>query len=170
MDDLILWQRGSTRIRELLLTLQAKDGMILSRLLDRYRKAKEALVAVTAVIDAASLCRECAGQCCLNGKYRISVLDLLGCVSENTSVTPDFTSKPGCPYGTLNGCTFAVPMRPADCVIFICDTIDRRLKPQERLILATQEQILRDCVLEATQLTGEPMGTPLLIWAEKILS
>jgi hypothetical protein len=51
--------------------------------------------------------------------------------------------------------------------LFICDAIDQKLSPQARLILAAQEQLLRECIRKASGLTGEQMGTPLLLWAGK---
>ena len=56
-------------------------------------------------------------------------------------------------------------IRPADCVLFICDVLEQKLSPQSRLLLAEQEQILRECIFTASLLTGEPLGKPLLLWA-----
>jgi hypothetical protein len=57
-------------------------------------------------------------------------------------------------------------MRPADCVLFICDLLDSKLSPQARLLLVEQEQALRQCIFTASLLAGEPLGEPLLLWAE----
>lgn len=167
MDDQQLWDAGTVRLKELLAALPAAFGPTLTPLLNRYRKAKEALAAVGAAVDATSVCRQCAGQCCLNGKYRINVLDTLSRIAAHIPTSTAFIQKPLCPYGSDAGCSMEPGARPADCVSFICDAIDQKLSPQARLILSEQEQVLRDCIIEASLLTGEQMGTPLLLWAGK---
>ncbi|MBW4057069.1 MAG: hypothetical protein HIU83_17085 [Proteobacteria bacterium] len=155
------------RLEGLLSDLSAGTRFALTQQLTRYRKAKEALAAVVENIAAASLCRECGGQCCLNGKYRVNVFDALAHVTIQIPVTADFFQKPLCPYGAAAGCTMEPGMRPADCILFLCDGIDQKLSLQDRLILAEQEQDVRECIQEASSLMGESLGTPLLLWAEK---
>jgi len=167
VDDRQLWHLGTMRLKELLTVLPAGAGLALTQLLQRYRKAKEALAAVVAEVDAVSVCRECGGQCCLNGKYRINVLDTLARTAAQIPTAADFFQKPVCPFGTDVGCTMEPGLRPADCVSFICDAIDQKLSPQARSILAAQEQELQECIQLASTLAGENLGTPLLLWAEK---
>lgn len=167
MDDQQLWHLGTMRIKRHLADLPVGVGVTLTNLLARYRQSKEALAAVIEEVDAASVCCECSGQCCLNGKYRINILDVMARIAEQISTSADFSQKPVCPYGTETGCTMEPGLRPADCVLFVCDAIDQKLSPQGRMALAGQEQVLRECILEASILNGEPMGTPLLLWAGK---
>jgi hypothetical protein len=167
VDDQQLWNLGSVRLKGLLADLSVGTMLALTQLLTRYRKAKDALAAVVAEVGAACVCRECGGQCCPNGKYRINVLDTLARIAAEIPTSADFSRKPVCPYGTDDGCAMEPGLRPADCVLFICDSIDQKLSPQARLLLAAQEQLLRECLHDASLLTGEQMGTPLLLWAEK---
>ena len=162
-----MWNLGNVRLKCLISDLSAAAVPTLTQLLARYREAKEALAAVVAEVDAAHVCRECAGQCCLNGKYRINVFDALASIAAQTPTSADFYQKPLCPYGTDAGCTMEPGLRPADCVLFICDAIDRKLSPQSRLELTAAEQELRGCIRKASCLTGEQLETPLLLWAAK---
>ncbi len=164
-DDQQIWHSGNDLLKALLVGLPADALLSLTPLLNRYSQTKEALAAGVAGVDAASVCRECKGQCCQNGKYRINVLDTLACVAAHFPLSADFTQKPVCPYGSDAGCSLQPGLRPADCVLFVCDAIDRRLAPQMHVILAELEQQLRECIHDASYLTGEPMGTPLLLWA-----
>lgn len=166
MDDRQLWDFGAVRLKGMLADLPAGTVLAMTQLLASYRKAKEALAAVGADVDAASICCKCGGQCCLNGKYRVNVFDALARIAIDIPTSADFSQKPVCPYGTDAGCTMEPGLRPADCVLFICDEIDQKLSPHDRLILAVQEQALRECLHEASVLTGEHLGTPLLLWAE----
>ena len=165
MNDQQLWNLGTVRLKCLLAELSAGTMLELTQLLVRYRKAKETLAAVVAGVDAEYLCRECAGQCCRNGKYRINVFDALARISAEIPTAADFSQKPLCPYGTDTGCSMEPGLRPADCVLFICDAIDRKLSQQSRLELAAKEQDLRECIRTASCLADEQLGTPLLLWA-----
>jgi hypothetical protein len=167
VDDRRLWDLGTERLKGLLAGLPATSGLTLTKLLARYRQSKEALAATVAEVDAASVCRECQGQCCLNGKYRINVFDTLASLAAQATTSVEFTQKPVCPYGTDTGCTMEPGLRPADCVLFICEAVDQKLSPQARSNFAVQERVLRECLLEASCLTGEELRTPLLLWAEK---
>lgn len=167
MNDQQLWNLGIARLECLLKDLSDDRMQALTELLDRYRKAKEAYAAVVAGVGAAYVCRQCAGQCCLNGKYRVNVLDALVGISAKIPAVTDFLQKPLCPYGTDAGCTMGPGLRPADCILFVCDAIDRELTQQSRLVLAAEERALRECIRMASSLTGEQLQSPLLLWAEK---
>lgn len=167
MDDQQLWYIGIERLERLLTGLPVETGLKMTRQMSRYRQAKEALAAAVSEADAAFVCRECRGQCCLNGKYRLNVFDAMSCLVAQIPISTNFSQKPLCPYGTHAGCTMEPGLRPADCVLFICDAIDRKLSPQARSNLFAQEQVLRECIQAASGLTGEQLGTPLLLWAEK---
>lgn len=167
MDDVQLWKRGVMHLEDLAANLSVETGQQLTVLLARYRRVKETSAAAVAEVDAASICCDCKGQCCLNGKYRMSALDVLARMAAEIPTAADFSRKPVCPYGTGAGCLMEPGLRPADCVLFICDAIDRKLTPQGRLLLAEQEQIMRQCIHDVSCLTGEELGTPLLLWAAK---
>ncbi len=165
MDDRQLWDSGAVRLKGLLADLPGEDGLKLTRLLTRYRKTKEAIAAVVEEVGAAFVCLECAGQCCLNGKYRINGFDAMAHVKAGMTLPANFNQKPLCPYGTVAGCSMEPGLRPADCILFICDAIDGKLPPQDRSLLTAHEQDLRECIRKASRLTGEQLGTPLLLWA-----
>jgi hypothetical protein len=167
VNDQQLWNLGTARLECLLTKFTADEMLTLTQLLARYQKAKEAFAEVVAEVDAAYACRECSGQCCQNGKYRITVFDALARIAAAIPTTADFSQKPLCPYGTDAGCAMEPGLRPADCVVFICEDIDRKLSRQSRLHLAAEEQNLRECIRTASRLAGEQLGTPLLLWAAK---
>jgi hypothetical protein len=171
LDDQQLWHFGAMRLKGLYAAISADSvaELKLFQLLNRYQTAKEAIASLVAHVDSAAVCLECRGQCCLNGKYRISVFDLLARLAAQIPTPADFARKPLCPYGADDGCIMAPGLRPADCVLFICDSIDRKLTAGARILLAEQEQSLREALLEASRLTGERMGSPLLLWAENAM-
>ena len=167
MNDQQLWNLGAERLKKLLAEPSLDIAQPLTKLLVVYRKSKENIAAIITDVEAATVCRECAGQCCMNGKYRMNVLDLLARTAERIQTIVNFSQKPLCPFGAEKGCTMEPGLRPADCIMFICDEIDLRLSPLARSSVAVQEQHLRECIIEASRLTGEQMGMPLLLWADK---
>ncbi|MDD2897787.1 MAG: hypothetical protein PHI31_03625 [Desulfuromonadaceae bacterium] len=166
VDDQQAWDLGRIHISNLLSDCPAEVRLKLMPLLTRYREIKEELSGIVAEVDSASVCRECQGQCCLNGKYRINVLDAITYITSAVQTAANFSQKPLCPYGGEAGCAMEPGLRPADCVLFICDRLDLMLMPRARAKIASEEQNLRKCIDEASRLTGEKVGTPLLLWAE----
>jgi hypothetical protein len=166
VDDQQSWNLGTVRLRGLLEDLHSDNREMVMLLLATYRQTKESLVSLVAGIGSATVCQECGGQCCQNGKYRITVLDYLACLADEINFAADFTQKPLCPYGTNTGCTLEPGFRPADCVLFICDTLEKKLSAQARLLFAVQEKLLRECIRDASRVVGLNAGTPLLIWAD----
>lgn len=168
MDDLSIWSVGIVKIEKLLLALNDKSKTELSKLLFSYQQTKEAIAAESAKGFTAYTCSECAGKCCMNGKYRVNVLDLLTLILNDKTVIVNFMQKPLCPYGSQTGCYMQPAFRPADCILFFCDSIENKLSSDSRKILNNLEQMLREVIYQASHLTGESMGTPLLLWAEKV--
>lgn len=166
MDDQQLWHSGMARLGELLAALPQETQRMVSLLLDEYGQLKEAIARITSEVDAAALCRQCAGQCCMNGKYRFNVLDACSCVAAGISVAASFAQKPLCPYGADTGCLLEARYRPLDCILFVCDDIDQALTSHARQHLDVEEQRLRSCLAELAQLLGEPLATPLLLWEQ----
>jgi hypothetical protein len=165
MNDQEAWQRGVRFVEEIHGRLPRHTLEQLEGLLESYRRHKGEMLALTAGSDA--LCRDCGGQCCLNGKYRFSGLDLLALLDQQVQLpSPDFAQKPLCPYGDAGGCSMEPAFRPLDCVQFICGAVERVLDERAASALALLEQELRRSVQQAEALLEQPLGRPLLLLAE----
>jgi hypothetical protein len=165
MNDQEAWQRGVRFMETIHGRLSRHARQQLGELLDSYRRLKGEMLTLTA--GSSALCRDCGGQCCLNGKYRFSGLDLLALLDQQAPLpVPDFVQKPLCPYGDAGGCGMEPPFRPLDCVLFICGGIEELLSGTAANALALLERELRRCVRQAETLLGQPLGRPLLLLAE----
>ncbi|MDR3579165.1 MAG: hypothetical protein P4L44_04275 [Oryzomonas sp.] len=165
MNDQEAWQRGVRFMEKIHGRLPRHARRQLGELLDSYRRHKGDMLTLTAGSDA--VCRDCGGQCCLNGKYRFNGLDLLALFDQQAPLpVPDFAQKPLCPYGDACGCGMEPPFRPLDCVLFICGAIEELLSETAANALALLEQELRRCVQQAETLLEQPLGRPLLLMAE----
>jgi len=167
VNDQQIWNLGLLSVEKLVAELSSGGRLQLQELLAVYRREKEQMAAVIHRIDSVKICGDCAGQCCLNGKYRMNVLDAVSHSVAGTKLTADFAQKPLCPYGTERGCLMEPGLRPADCMQFICDLIDGLLSDAERSVLLAREKSLRDCLQSVSKLLGVTADTPLLFWAEK---
>ena len=167
MNDQQLWQHGLQLLRTLLNDMPHDRKKQLSELLCGYRGVKESQAAIIMAIDSKTACSDCEGQCCMNGKYRMNVLDALSVIAAGKSLLPAFLQKPACPYGDELGCKLEPGFRPADCILFVCDILDMRLSDDNRNDLNMHESALKDCLQKASRLLGMTLNTPLLLWAAK---
>jgi hypothetical protein len=127
-------------------------------------KLKEELFALSSATESARICRECGGRCCLNGKYHVSVLDLLAYRSVGVApVVPDFGLAPRCPYGGPEGCLMPPRFRSMTCLIFNCDLIEDRMEQNSRKRFSACERELRDAVAMADGILTWRAGRALLL-------
>lgn len=167
MNDQEAWEWGVRLMEDLHGRLSHHPRQQFGELLDRYRLHKEEMLALILEIGSEGICRDCGGQCCLNGKYRFSGLDLLALLDGQKPLpVPDFARKPSCPYGDAGGCGMEPSLRPLDCVLFICETIAGRLEDTAINALALLERELRGSVKQAEALLERALGQPLLLLAE----
>ena len=166
MNDYEAWERGVGLMEGLRDRLPHNLRGQLRELLASYRRHKGEVLTLTLTAGSGSICRDCGGQCCLNGKYRVSGLGLLALLDRQEPVpTPDFVRKPFCPYGDADGCRMEPSLRPLDCVLFICTAVEGRLGDEVAKALTYLEQELRHSVKQAEALLEESLSRPLLLLA-----
>lgn len=165
MNDHQIWELGLQQVVSLYDSLSPPIRQQMAALLERYRREKEQLAAIVAQANAKSICRDCLGQCCMNGKFRLNTCDALVLSLEQLPLRPDFLQKPLCPYGGVQGCLLSPPFRPLDCILFICDQIEGRLSEADRSELLSGEVRLREYLQQASRLAGSPLAGPMLLWS-----
>jgi hypothetical protein len=165
VNDQQLLEQGLSQVFRLFAACAPAKQRQIAELLLQYRREKESMASFASAADSASICRECAGQCCMNGKFRLNVCDALALNVEQVLVRSDFNQKPVCPYGTDQGCCLSPEFRPMDCVLFICDEIEQRLTETTRFELIAGEERIRECLQEVSRLAGIQLSVPLLLWA-----
>lgn len=169
MQDQVLWQEGTIKIEAILSCLADETTCHLAGLLHTYQEEKKAIAAVVDQVDAGMICSRCGGICCDNGKYRISTLDMIAFrFITGGFPSANFDQRPVCPYGTATGCLLEPHLRPADCVLFICDQIHDILEEASNGTLTAQEQALRTTISTIENLLRTSLGQPFLLWAGKL--
>lgn len=167
MDDQLL-QHGLGYVDQLLGGLEPEVRVQLQRIVQDCFLQKNQYAAVVGAVGASALCRTCRGQCCMNGKYRLTLFDALMFRLHDQPLRADFTHKPLCPFGTSSGCLMEPAFRPLDCILFICETVDDVLSEDQRAALAVLEERLRHGRLYVEKLLQQSLATPVLLWAEKL--
>lgn len=105
--------------------------------------AKEALHGIAEGVDVAAICAACGGECCLSGKFHVTVVDILVYLAEGRELfTPRF-GQGRCPYLGAQGCLMAPPYRPFNCVTFNCERVESLLEPQAKDRSVSLERELR---------------------------
>ncbi len=84
MDDQRKWNRAVKAADSAYEGLDPGTRAELDTVIGQIMRLKEDLLEQTLAAGGASICRACAGQCCLNGKYHVSVLDLLAYRRDET--------------------------------------------------------------------------------------
>lgn len=167
MDDQRTWAQAvdttSNYYEKLPTTIRAE----LDAAINEIMRLKEQLSVLTLSAGSAHICRTCGGMCCLNGKYHVSILDLLAYRKTSVEpVVPDFTVHPHCPYSGSSGCLMPPRFRPMTCVVFNCELIENQMKPGQCETLYNCEKQLRDSIRQACRITGRRLDRTLLLSGE----
>jgi hypothetical protein len=165
VNDQAAWEQSVTTVSTEYFGLPAGIRAELDGLLEEIMQLKEKLVDLVTSAGSSTICRSCNGECCLLGKYHVSVLDIMAYRKTGTEpVVPDFSTGPACPYSNVFGCLMPPRYRPVTCVIFNCPSIDDRLTPTDRDSLYKYEYRLRDTVARAGRIYEIRTDRPLLLY------
>lgn len=164
MNDQMLWEQAMATASEWYFGLPHAIRAELDGLLDEVMQLKQLLVEQVTASGSAAVCRECGGECCLLGRYHVSVLDILAYRKAGLEpVVPDFNADPACPYSDASGCLMPPGFRPVTCVIFNCQLIEDRLTAVQRTALHEYEGRLRATVARAGRIHDIRTDRPLLL-------
>lgn len=164
MNDQAAWEQAVTGAGEWYSNLPDAVRSELDGLLEEIMQLKELLVEQVTSSGSSAVCRDCGGECCLLGRYHVSVLDILAYRKTGLEpVRPDFSSSPSCPYSDASGCLMPPRYRPVTCVIFNCQLIEDRLSAAELDSLYEHERRLRVAVARAGRMHDSRIDRPLLL-------
>ena len=164
VNDQAAWEQAVATASEWYASLTSATRAELDGLLEEVMQLKERLVEQVTSLGSAATCRTCGGECCLLGKYHVSVLDVLAYHKTGVEpVIPVFSAGAACPYSDASGCLMPARYRPVTCVIFNCQLLEDRLTTVGRETLHGYEMRLRDTVKRAGHTSGTRLDRPLLL-------
>jgi hypothetical protein len=164
VNDQAVWEQAVTTAGNWYFGLPPDIRAALDGLLEKIIEFKQKLVELVAASGSSAICRTCGGECCLLGRYHVTVLDILAYRKAGVEpVVPDFNASPACPYSDASGCLMAPRYRPVTCVIFNCQMLEDRLTTSERRTLHEYEGRLRATVARAGRIHDIRTDRPLLL-------
>jgi len=164
VNDQAAWEQAVATAGEWYFGLPPGIRAELDGLLDEIMQFKQKLVELVTSSGSSAICRTCGGECCLLGRYHVSVLDILAYRKAGVEpVVPDFTASPACPYSDACGCLMPPRYRPVTCVLFNCQMVEDRLTATERHSLHEYEGRLRATVARAGRIHDIRIDRPLLL-------
>jgi hypothetical protein len=164
VNDQAAWEQAVTAASKWYSNLPAAVRSELDGLLEEIMQLKEQLVGQVISSGSSAVCRDCGGECCLLGRYHVSVLDILAYRKTGLEpVRPDFSNSPACPYSDASGCLMPPRYRPVTCVIFNCQQIENQLSATELDSLHEHERRLRFTVGRAGRMHDTRTDRPLLL-------
>ncbi|NVN90894.1 MAG: hypothetical protein HXX11_09845 [Desulfuromonadales bacterium] len=164
MDDQTIWNRVVATADASYDRLSATARSRLDEHLSRIMQLKQDLYECSQAAGSSQICRECGGTCCLNGKFHVSVLDLLVYRSARVEpVVPHFENSPLCPYGGTAGCLMPPRFRSMTCLVFNCELVENRMDDREKERFAAGEHALRKAILGAEELLEYRAGRAVLL-------
>jgi hypothetical protein len=164
VNDQDRWERACAAATATYDALPPGDRTKLDGLIGEIMQIKGKLVEVVTAAGSSAVCRDCGGQCCLLGRYHVSILDLLAYRKTGAEpVVPAFAAAPACPYSDSSGCLMPPVYRPVTCVIFNCQLVEDLLPAADRECLQRCESRLRAAVSEAGSICGLRLERPLLL-------
>lgn len=164
MNDTHSWAHAVEAARKKYERLPAETKSGLNEIIDQIMRLKDELLGLTLAKGGAGVCSSCGGICCNNGKYHLSVLDLMAFFYISAEIpVPDFELVPFCPYGNSDGCLMPPRLRPVTCIIFNCEPVDALLENNQRIRSHELEKQIRNEIICAEKLLGFRAGRPLLL-------
>jgi hypothetical protein len=164
VNDQAVWEQAVTAASEWYRELPSPVRAELDDLLEEIMQLKQKLVGQVTSSGSTIICRTCGGECCLMGRYHVSILDILAYRKTGVEpVLPDFSAGPACPYSDASGCTMSPGYRPVTCVIFNCQLIVDRLSAAALDSLHEHKRKLRDTVARAGRIHYIRIDRPLLL-------
>jgi hypothetical protein len=164
--DSALWAATLARTRRELAELPAGEHGWLAAQVARIGARQTELDGLFREIDGPALCADCLGGCC-QARHHVTLTNLLGCLlAGQEPPAPDFA--PGCPMLGAQGCRLPAAHRPFNCVIFLCDEVDRHLTQAQRDRFATIEAELRRSYHEVAERCPGASLRGLLIAAARV--
>ncbi len=168
MTDSELWYLAVAEIRQEVESLDPIQFVRVKAGAAAIAAAKRALFAVAEKVDSAAVCAACKGECCLAGKYHVTLLDIITMLADDQKLPePDFGAG-HCPYLGEQGCLMPAAYRPYNCLIFHCERVEGLLEPLALQELFDRERDLRNLYQQFEVLYGRRLWVGLMHVAESV--
>ena len=167
MTDRETWNLAVAAVAAEFALLLPSRKALLAELTESAKTCKKELHAVAEGVSVANICAACGGECCMTGKYHVTVVDLLVYLVEGKELFEPRFEQERCPFLGERGCLMEPACRPFNCVTFNCERVELLLEPQDMERLVRLEQALRALYGRFEELFGNRFMGGLLMNCER---
>ena len=161
------WQRGVETVTDAFLALDRARHRQLEEKTAGLVDCKSSMQALLERVDAAGICRRCAGECCAAGKYHFTAADLLVYLVNDEPLFAPLFDNGLCPFLGSGGCLMPAGYRPFNCITFNCEAVEDLLLEEELARFYELERVLRRLYGEiGSLLPGRTFSSALLSLSE----
>jgi hypothetical protein len=140
--DSRLWLQTLARARHELAELSTAQREWLSAQVARIGVLQVELDRLFHAIDGPAICTDCLGGCCSLAKHHLTLTNVLAYLLDGEDPPQPDYSLP-CPMLGDQGCRLPAARRPFNCIIFLCEAVDRQLSSEHRDAFTRVEAELR---------------------------
>lgn len=158
-----IWHHALQKVSDEYKTVPEEIKSRLHLLATETKTLKERHQEIVSRSSIQSLCAECMGECCKFGKNHFSVVDALIHISSEQPLPEYLAASPVCPFHHGKGCVMSAPFRPLNCIIFICELVEKSLPTDMLTELLPIETRLREIFQEFEVILGNRFLNGLLI-------
>ena len=94
------------------------------------REARRELHSLAQDMGSTAICASCGGECCLRGKYHVTVADILVYLAAREPLFAPRFDRDVCPYLDDHGCMMEPSLRPFPCITFNCERVEGLWEPE----------------------------------------
>ena len=143
VTDREMWDLAVAALRAEYAALSPSRRSAIKALVEEVKGCKRELHAIVERVCAGEICASCGGECCLTGKFHVTVVDLLVYMAAGRELfTPEY-GRELCPYLGEGGCFMASAFRPFNCTTFNCERVEWLLEPGDKELFQLRERKLR---------------------------
>lgn len=165
MSDCERWNRAVAAISDGYAAMPPTLRVAVDAAARAVRHARRELHSLAEDRQSTAICASCGGECCVKGKYHVTVADILVFLAEGEPlVVPRFESGL-CPYLGDRGCMIEPSLRPFTCITFNCDLVERMWEPERVEAFYSRERELRTLYEELQRSFALSVGSALRVSA-----
>ncbi len=167
MNDRDIWLQAVAAVAAEYRALPSALRSRVDELAASIRRAKGGLHRLAEEMRCAEICSSCGGECCVRGKYHVTVIDILVFLAAREPLFEPAFGRESCPYLGGSGCMMAPSYRPFSCVTFNCERVEGGWEPERVSEFYRCERELRGLYGALEELFGNRFMHGLLMNCER---
>jgi len=158
MNDHDRWERATSAVAAHYAALPPTLLAQVDEAAQAIRMARRELHRLAEDRESTVICASCGGECCMRGKYHVTVADILVFLAEGEPLFVPRFDRDACPYLDRHGCMMEPSLRPFTCITFNCERVEGLWESERVEEFYRRERELRKLYVNLERLFGERFG------------